>query len=200
MTNYIIEDDIDFYKELNMSSDNNLNNTCLITNEPLGKNKITLPCNHSFNYLPLYKEVCKQKNRHNSLEITKLKIYQIKCPYCRLIIDNLLPYIPNVQGVSKTKNVNSPSKYSFYPNKCSYVFKSGKNKNKPCGKNCLHEYCFYHSKNKCVKITNCIENKSDKALCDTILTYGKNKGKNCGCKIYKDSLCKRHWNINNKKI
>ena len=61
MTNYIIEDDIDFYKELNMSSDNNLNNTCLITNEPLGKNKITLPCNHSFNYLPLYKEVCKQK-------------------------------------------------------------------------------------------------------------------------------------------
>jgi len=195
MTNYIIEDDIDFYKELNISSKNDFSDTCLISNEPLTKNSITLPCNHTFNYLPLYKEICKQKNNYNSLEITKLKTYQIKCPYCRLIINNLLPFNPDVEGVSKIRYVNSPSKYSFYPNKCKYIYKSGKSKGKICNKNCLHEYCSSHNK---IKPTIEYYNNNNTNLCTTILKSGKNKGKQCGCKIYKSNLCKRHWNINNK--
>tara|TARA_Y100000992_G_C21037398_1_gene383294 strand:- start:54 stop:641 length:588 start_codon:yes stop_codon:yes gene_type:complete len=195
MTNYIIEDDIDFYKELNMSSCKNINDTCLITNEPLTNNSITLPCNHKFNYLPLYREICKQKNNYNSLEITKLKHYQIKCPYCRLIINNLLPYNSEVEGVSKTRYVNSPSKYSFYPNKCKYVFKSGKSKGRSCNKNCLHEYCTSHN-----KVKSKIETKNTELLCTAVLKSGKNIGKQCGCKIYESTLCKRHCNINNKNI
>ena len=62
--NYIIEDDIDFFKELNEDlkidkvSDENV---CLISNLPLTDNYITLKCNHKFNLLPLFNEVCKQK-------------------------------------------------------------------------------------------------------------------------------------------
>ena len=178
MTNYIIEDDIDFYKELNISSKNDFSDTCLISNEPLTKNSITLPCNHTFNYLPLYKEICKQKNNYNSL-----------------IINNLLPFNPDVEGVSKIRYVNSPSKYSFYPNKCKYIYKSGKSKGKICNKNCLHEYCSSHNK---IKPTIEYYNNNNTNLCTTILKSGKNKGKQCGCKIYKSNLCKRHWNINNK--
>ena len=192
MTNYIIEDDIDFYNELDKSSQNNCSDLCLISNEPLTKNNITLPCNHSFNYLPLYKEICKQKNNCNSLEITKLKSYQIKCPYCRLIINNLLPFNPDVKGVIKTRYVNTPSKYSFYPNKCNYVFKSGKNKGKLCNKSCLNEYCNSHN-----KINSEFEQQKTE-LCSIILKSGKNKGKQCGFKIHQSNLCKRHWNMNNK--
>lgn len=192
MTNYIIEDDIDFYQELNMSSNKDLNDVCLISNEQLNKNSIKLPCNHTFNYLPLYTEICKQKTKFNSLEITKLKTNQIKCPYCRLIINNLLPFNPDVEGVSKTRYVNSPSKYSFYPNKCKYIFKSGKSKGKLCNKNSLHDYCCSHNKTKPP-----VEEHNTE-LCTAVLKSGNNKGKQCGCKIHESSLCKRHWNINNK--
>ena len=102
--NYIIENDIDFFSELNKElttdSSDNINNLlslnedtiCLITREPLTDNYITLECNHKFNYLPLYNEVSNQKI-NTYLETTYLKINQIKCPYCRNITNNLLPYI-----------------------------------------------------------------------------------------------------------
>ena len=70
-------------------------NYCLISKEKLHPNHITLICNHKFNYIPIYKEVIYQKNKTNTLyEITKLSSNQIKCPYCRTITNNLLPYIP----------------------------------------------------------------------------------------------------------
>ena len=195
MTNYIIEDDIDFYRELNTISEKKINDDlCLITNDKLTESCITLPCGHKFNYLPLFKEICKQKNGFNNLEISKLRYFQIKCPYCRKVVDNLLPYNPDVEGVTKIRYVNTPSKYSFYPNKCQYVFKSGKNKNKECGKNCISNYCNFHKK---YMITG---EDSNKEICTSILKSGKNKDKICGCKIYKSGLCKRHWNINNKNI
>ena len=141
MNNYIIEGGIDFYQELN----NNLNNVnkvnnniCLITKEQLTYNYITLPCNHSFNYVPLYKEVClqKQKNTHlTDLEIVKLSSHQIKCPYCRTIINNLIPYIPINDEIQKIMNVNYPSKYCMTRYKCRYTFKSGKTKGSLCDKN-----------------------------------------------------------------
>ena len=63
---YIIEGDIDFYSELNNSGDiNNIislsENVCLISKEGLNDNFITLPCKHTFNYIPLYKEIILQK-------------------------------------------------------------------------------------------------------------------------------------------
>lgn len=199
MTNYIIDHDIDFFNEIKENKEKNLNNEkdnnlCLITNEVLDNTKIMLPCNHSFNYLPLYKEICKQKHNYNNLEIRKLRTYQIKCPYCRLVIDNLLPYL-DIEGVESTRYVNSPSKYSFFPNNCEYVFKSGKNKGTQCGKGCIDLYCKKHINNNLVKKESVNE---DKNVCEVILKYGKNKGKKCCNKIFENSgYCKRHFKMKN---
>jgi hypothetical protein len=138
MNNYIIEGNIDFYKELNNDTIYEIenNNICLITKEKLTYNYITLPCNHSFNYLSLYKEICLQKKNTycNDLEIVKLSSHQIKCPYCRTIINNLIPYIPINDDVKKIINVNYPSKYCITLYKCRYSFKSGKTKGSLCNK------------------------------------------------------------------
>ena len=32
-----------------------------------------------------------------------------------------------------------------------------------------------------------------------ILSYGNNKNNPCGSKVYKDGMCKRHYNLKNKK-
>lgn len=57
---------------------------------PLTYNFIKLPCNHSFNYLPLY----------NELTLTNTYKRSIKCPYCRTLSSKLIPYIP-LPGVEK---------------------------------------------------------------------------------------------------
>jgi hypothetical protein len=141
--NYIIEEDIDFFAELNKiylnSSENNNNNSnsenniCLLSHLPLDKNHITLPCNHSFNYIDLYNEIILKKKKYNSYDYENLLEYQIKCPYCRVIHNNLLPYIP-LKNVEKVNGVNFPPKYVFnkYKSFCSYEFKSGKMKGEKC--------------------------------------------------------------------
>ena len=60
------KDNLDFMKELSKESDE-IDNVCLISKEKLENNSITLPCSHSFNYLPLYKEICYQKPLVQSL-------------------------------------------------------------------------------------------------------------------------------------
>jgi hypothetical protein len=79
----------------------------------------------------------------NRLEIQKLKTKQIKCPYCRNIQDSLLPYL---LGFPKIKNINYPLNLTYKPDSCKYVFKSGKQKNNECGKNCYGITCIYHQK------------------------------------------------------
>jgi hypothetical protein len=61
----------------------NLNEDCLISKEPI-INKITLPCNHSYEYQYLYEEIKQQKQRHKSY---------FKCPYCRTMYTGTIPYI-----------------------------------------------------------------------------------------------------------
>ena len=53
MTKYLIEGEIDFYKKLYESLDDNTEheeNICNITGSPLIDKYVTLECNHSFNY------------------------------------------------------------------------------------------------------------------------------------------------------
>jgi hypothetical protein len=112
MKNYNIEENINFYDELNKSilgndilcTDQNL---CLISNLPLLENYITLDCNHKFNYLPLYKDVLTHKKKFNMLELNSstLKYNQIRCPYCRNIQNKLLPFL-NLDGVEEIHGVN----------------------------------------------------------------------------------------------
>ena len=90
--NYVIEDNINFYDLLNNynQDDTVKKEKCLISNLDLDENYITLVCGHKFNYYPLYQEIIRQKTIQNLCEVTKLKLNQIKCPYCRNITNNLL--------------------------------------------------------------------------------------------------------------
>lgn len=116
---------------------------CLITNQKLIEPFITLDCKHKFNYDAIYKEVMQQKTKINGLETTKLKLYQIKCPYCRHITDNLLP--PR-KGFQTIFGVNAPLKYCMGLTCCEYVYCSGIKKGKQCGKKGIHKYCRAHQK------------------------------------------------------
>ena len=145
---YKIEDDLEFYSllysELN-KSDNQETKCCLISKQPLNNTSIKLMCGHEFNYKPLYREIVKQKTYHNHLSIVRLRKNQLQCPYCRNIQEKVLPFKP-YEGVEKKYGVNSPPSYEMLMDKCSYIFKSGKRKNKPCNKLCNGEYCNGHFK------------------------------------------------------
>ena len=116
---YIVEDDIDFFNELrliqqtithknNPTVDNVLpkpttesvtdkDKTCLITNEPLSQFYVTLGCNHSFNYVPLYNEVKMQKCAKNVMDMIKCRPNEFRCPFCRKLTQTILTYYPELE-------------------------------------------------------------------------------------------------------
>ena len=61
--NYIIEDNFDFYNALKAEEPAESVAVCMISHEPLTYNAITLSCKHSFNYIPLYNELCLYNNK-----------------------------------------------------------------------------------------------------------------------------------------
>jgi len=131
--NYIIENNVNFYDELNkeLLEESINDNICLLTHVPLEQNPITLECNHKFNYIPLYNEVCNQK-KDSYLETTHLLLNQIKCPYCRSITNKLLPYVKH-KDVTYKRGVNYPLKYGMKLYSCKWM-KYGKNKQELCNK------------------------------------------------------------------
>jgi len=140
--NYIIEGGIDFYAELNKNNeDESKNGHCLISGQILGRNHINLPCNHKFNYVPLYLEIMSQKRKYNPYNMERLMKNQIKCPYCRNVSNKLIPFVPVEEGVERVKGVNSPDSQCMDHHNCSWVFKSGKNKNSPCKKKGFETEC-----------------------------------------------------------
>jgi len=155
MPNYKIEGNIDFYSSLyssldydsdndNEGSEQNKNQICEISGQPLTTNSVILECNHKFNYDAIYTEICKQKfdfQSYTSDVLSKKDLqkvrdsnldYYIKCPYCRHVQFALLPYYEDLPfqkkyGVNtcdpdfrviKTSYVPSstflPSNYTFY--------------------------------------------------------------------------------------
>ena len=195
--NYILPNNIDFFKEINNISINenfndiSNNNICLITQEKLTDNFIKLPCNHTFNYMSIYNEILFQKNHINKrLESSKTSLYQIKCPFCRTIHNGILPYYED-NNIKIINGINSPYKYILSCYECNYF----KRNNIKCNKkaNCykIGKYCNLHQKylNKKEKNINNIELK----YCKAILKTGKNKGQECKCKIKDNNqYCKRH--------
>ena len=123
LLNYFIKNDI---KE----PLNNENELCLITNTILEKNHITLDCNHKFNYIPLYYELIYQK-RNKILDNKNLKINEIKCPYCRKITNNLIPYF-KYYNVNRLTGINYPEKYCIKMNECNYIKNNIKCTNSAC--------------------------------------------------------------------
>ena len=139
MAKYIIEGGMNFYEELYKSldesdiNDNNDNSNtnskeevevCQITGLPLVERYVTLECSHKFNYSAIYTEICKQKyifKSYNTDILTKNDYqkfkdaqvdYFIKCPYCRSIQFEILPYYADseyelkygINSLEKTKN------------------------------------------------------------------------------------------------
>ena len=116
--------------EVIKNSDTN-ENICLISGEQLQLNYIKLDCQHCFNYIPIYNEVVYQKTKR-LLDNRFLKNDQIKCPYCRKITNNLLPYlkyynVKNIPGVTTNSslllNNSKCCQYVYKKNlsKCSYL-------------------------------------------------------------------------------
>jgi DNA polymerase III alpha subunit (gram-positive type) len=113
MKNYIIEGNIDFfselYKSLDEKDDDNNNNLCLITNQPLSENFVEMNCGHKFNYTPLYNDVLNHKKKFNHMESHHdiLKKNEIRCPYCRSKQKKLLPYYESMGPSMKVTGVNA---------------------------------------------------------------------------------------------
>ena len=191
--NIILEDNINFYEELkNIDSEDEVEeNICLLTFLPLDQNKITLPCNHSFNFIPLYQEILAQKNNLNKcLETNYVSNYQIKCPYCRIIHNFLLPHIKLTDNMIFSNGVNSPEKYSMSFHTCKHILTSGKNKNQECNRT-----AFYKNKNCLCTMHHRIYDKKQlkENQCCAIIKRGKRAGEECGAKTYDNTTyCKRH--------
>ena len=159
---YTIEGNIDFYNEIANFSANEIDDIsekkCLITYEPLEKNSVELPCRHTFNYLPLYKELCIQKKIINTAYDTqKLLVNEMKCPYCRMKLDKILPYmqIYDESGtalIQRINGVNSPERYCMKGIACEWISKKEGEALYKCQKNAYynltkcptHAYCSTH--------------------------------------------------------
>ena len=234
MKKYIIEENINFYDELYKSldsSDNeNKTNECQITGLPLGDKAVILECNHKFNYVPLYREICKQKFEFKSYEFGELDSSEkakllnssnnffIRCPYCRNIQFNVLPYydelnLKKIYGINTLEPEYYTSNYIF---KEQIMYNGLLVENGSCcallGDNTLCKeimvtsipntkitYCMKHYNEKLANY-NYLKKKVDgqtnvdgqTKTCSAILKTGKNKGSLCSSKIYSNGLCKRH--------
>lgn len=131
MVNYKIEGGINFFDELYKLLDNqedefksNIDETkCLITNQILSENFVTLDCGHKFNYIPLYNDLVNYKQKFNYQEsrANMLKPGEIRCPYCRKKQQKILPLIPDlnlptIEGVNIEKsNIKNGGISHSYP-------------------------------------------------------------------------------------
>ena len=110
------------------SMDVSSNETCLISNEDLESNYIKLDCGHKYNYLDLYNEIVYQKTK-KILDNNRLKINEMKCPYCRNITNKLLPFY-KYYNVNYIRGVNGPTNFTMNLNKCEYIVKNKQTKMK----------------------------------------------------------------------
>jgi hypothetical protein len=135
---------LDYFKkcldEIDESTDED---SCLITGENLTKYHVILMCGHKFNYIPLFKEVYQQKCVINHKEIVKVPRKCVKCPYCRNVGIGILPYRESIEP-TKLYGVNWPKNHSIKMNLCSYILRSGKNRDNACGIACVDSYCPRH--------------------------------------------------------
>jgi hypothetical protein len=173
---YFVEENINFFAELKKSMDKALepagspDNVCLITNNALIEHHVTLPCNHTFNYVPLYHEVNIQKCVKNTSETSKLLINEIKCPYCRKIHKMVLPYCeqlcdkcPPLYGVNTT---DIKFKLIHCCNYVKYVYTDGTQIHCDLTGDNLHYheedkqyYCYNHLYMVCKKKQNAIKHQ-----------------------------------------
>ncbi len=132
--NIQFEEPIDFFGELKKSSNDeeslDEDNLCLISFMPLEPNYVQLVCGHKFNYKPIFDEIYNQKNVLNKYasvlnykkdeyrNFLETHWFYIKCPYCRRLQSECLPYRPEIvdkkiYGIN-TDDLSLNTDYSFY--------------------------------------------------------------------------------------
>jgi len=204
---YDTEGNIDFYKLLEDDTplDYEDTNKCLITYAPLNATSVTLQCNHSFNYLPLYKYVVNSKLKFNNMEYQALKQNQIKCPFCRSVQNELLPHPPPKVRAKLIHGINIIEYSPIKNGVCNYEGCKSTHVNTAFFDN--QTYCFSHrgiakkiwekaerQKKKDAKET-IASNPVEVVLCKYIFTRGEKKGTECGCHIRKNpevGFCGKH--------
>ena len=184
-----------FYNILNRVDDNNIDSqTCLISHEKLEYNYIVLKCGHTFNYEPLYREMLYQQT--NKIQDNKnIRLNQIKCPYCRFITYNNLPYYKyyNLDKIMTQKNYNRYSilnsidissqnvekidtKKNTKINRCNYIIKSKKCNNIGCIENNDINICRCNKHNQYTKQEyDIINNLSTNKQYDILKKYKVNQ-------------------------
>lgn len=171
----------DFYDYINSKDNlqNTTNDVCRITDCELQDNYIELACGHKFNYLPLYKEIKYQKTNKYALtyDYTKLSINQIKCPYCRVITNNILPYF-KYYNIDTIRGVTYPHKYSIKLYSCQHIIKST---NSMCNNSaCKTPFGLFCNKHyHC----NVIKNNQDKSIQNITVIELKNLLRKNKCKV-----------------
>ena len=192
MTKYFIEDNVDFYKILQQSltettEHNAQEQLCLISTVPLMEHYVRMDCGHSFNYIPLYNEIVKQKFRLNNH--TYNNTYVLQCPYCRSKHSKLLPYYPElnaqlIYGVNTedhfykmvidkrtSKLVYENTMHYFLNGKCSYQYTHLDSDITPCENTCVivhaetnKMYCVLHIQEakKCYRLQEKAKEKDAK--------------------------------------
>lgn len=101
-----------------VTGDDNYTGRCLITNEKLKEGYVTMLCNHSFNYIPLFNDLLHHK-KTLYLETQMLKSNEIRCPYCRNKQSVLLPYY-ECMGVPKITGINYIKRVGTFVGNCYY--------------------------------------------------------------------------------
>lgn len=212
----IIENNINFknlLQNLEDSDDENDESRCKISQNKLDKNKITLECGHSFNFITLYNELLNQKDIIINMDTNKPNYGQIKCPYCRQMNNSLLPHVRLTNEMKFITGINSPENLCMSFFNCNHKLKSGPNKGMNCPNNgfyidevcfCRKHHSYYTTKQKKItpnqKINDSGENNSiNKNICQVVLKHGNNKGKICGKKIndVDKNMCNFHFSKSN---
>ena len=103
---------------INSTQDDDYIGRCLITNEKLKEGYVTMLCNHSFNYIPLFNDLLHHK-KTLYLETQMLKTNEIRCPYCRNKQAVLLPYY-ECMGVPKITGINYIKRIGTFVGNCEY--------------------------------------------------------------------------------
>lgn len=142
--------DMPSVNQIDKSSKDDILENCLISNQPLTDNYITLICAHKFNYESLLDSIIIQKTVRNTLNTTSLSSCQIQCPYCRNIQHRILPFIPTQKHKKRVSRVTGPQTLCMKHMKCTWCFKSGKRKGAICNdtgyKNNEGVFCISHHK------------------------------------------------------
>lgn len=162
--------------------------TCLISGNPLDASKTTLPCKHSFNYIPLLESILQYINTHGFDNINvknqtsgEVLVSKYKCPYCRTQVVGTLPYRYDISNI-KRKYINIPVSDCYCSHNCQYT---------DCT---INATIPYGDSFVCHKHYNLAVKQSKTCSCTAILLSGARKGQQCGAKSNDciNKLCKRH--------